>query len=104
MSASPPLHGYLSASARRRPDAVALVEPGQGQIGYGELDALSDRLRDRLITIGVRPGDRVGIYLRKSIDAVASIYGILKAGAAYVPVDPTAPPARNAYLMHNCAV
>ncbi len=41
--------------------------------------------------MGVRPGDRVGIYLRKSIDAVAAIYGILKAGAAYVPVDPGAP-------------
>jgi hypothetical protein len=52
----------------------------------------------------VRPGDRVGIYLRKSIDAVAAIYGILKAGAAYVPVDPGAPPARNAYILHNCAV
>jgi amino acid adenylation domain-containing protein len=103
MTASP-LHGYFSASALRRPDAVAVVEPGQGQIEYGELDALSDRLRDRLRAIGVRSGDRVGIYQRKSIDGIASIYGILKAGAAYVPVDPTAPPARNAYIMHNCAV
>jgi amino acid adenylation domain-containing protein len=83
---------------------VAVVEPGQGQIAYGELDALADRLRDRLHAIGVQSGDRVGIYLRKSIDGVASIYGILKAGAAYVPVDPTAPPARNAYIVHNCAV
>ena len=42
--------------------------------------------------------------MRKSIDAVAAIYGILKAGAAYVPVDPGAPPARNAYILQNCAV
>ena len=42
--------------------------------------------------------------MRKSIDAVAAIFGILKAGAAYVPVDPGAPPARNAYILQNCAV
>ena len=54
--------------------------------------------------MGVRPGDRVGIHLRKSIDSVAAIYGVLKAGAAYVPVDPLAPAARNAYIMHDCAV
>jgi amino acid adenylation domain-containing protein len=54
--------------------------------------------------MGVRPGDRVGIYLRKSIDAVAAIFGILKAGAAYVPVDPGAPPARNAYIFGDCTV
>lgn len=104
MAASPPLHSYLEATSRHRADAVAVVEPGQGEIRYGELDRLSDRLRDRLRVMGVRPGDRVGIYLRKSIDAVAAIFGILKAGAAYVPVDPTAPPARNAYIMQNCAV
>jgi acyl-CoA synthetase (AMP-forming)/AMP-acid ligase II len=42
--------------------------------------------------------------MRKSIDAVASIFGILKAGAAYVPVDPGAPPARNAYILSDCSV
>ena len=99
-----PLHDYLAATALRRPDSVAVVEPGRGDIKYRELDALSNRLRDRLCAMGVRPGDRVGIYLRKSIDGVAAIHGILKAGAAYVPVDPTAPPARNAYIMHNCSV
>jgi L-proline---[L-prolyl-carrier protein] ligase len=100
----PPLHDYLALSALRRPHSVAVVEPRHGHVEYGELDALSSRLRDRLCAMGVRPGDRVGIYLRKSIDGVAAIYGILKAGAAYVPVDPTAPPARNAYIMHNCSV
>ena len=65
---------------------------------------MSNRVRDRLHALGVRPGDRVGIYLRKSIDSVAAIYGILKAGAAYVPVDPGAPAERNAYIMDNCAV
>jgi amino acid adenylation domain-containing protein len=46
----------------------------------------------------------VGIYVRKSIDAVTSIFGILKAGATYVPVDPAAPAARNAYILSDCSV
>jgi len=99
-----PLHQFLCDAAALHPSHTAVVEPEHGSISYAALDGLSDRLRDRLAAVGVRAGDRVGIYLRKSIDAVAAIYGILKAGAAYVPVDPDAPPARNAYIMHNCAV
>jgi amino acid adenylation domain-containing protein len=98
------LHRGFVDAALRWPDHAAVVEPGRGAITYRELAELSDRLRDRLRAMGVRPGDRVGIHVRKSIDAVAAIYGILKAGAAYVPVDPGAPPPRNAYIMHNCAV
>jgi amino acid adenylation domain-containing protein len=98
------LHEFLDASARRTAQRVAVREPGGGWLAYGELAALSDRLRDRLIHMGVRPGDRVGIYLHKSIDSLAAVFGILKAGAAYVPVDPTAPAARNAYIHTNCSV
>ena len=98
------LHEYFLESSLRSPSAVAVVEPGHGSLTYAELDALSDRLRDRLAALGVRRGDRVGIYMRKSIDSLATIYGILKVGAAYVPVDPGAPPARGAYIMHNCDV
>ena len=47
-----------------------------------------------LVRSGVRPGDRVGIYGHKSVGTVVALFGILKAGAAYVPVDPDAPPAR----------
>ena len=98
------LHELFVQSAERYPQHEAVVEPGVGSVTYRELAVLSDRLRDRLYALGVRSGDRVGIYMRKSIDTVAAIYGILKTGAAYVPVDPGAPPARNAYIMHNCAV
>ncbi len=98
------LHEAFIASARQSPWAVSVVEPGKGAITYGELDALSDRLRDRLAQLGVGRGDRVGIYLRKSIDSVATLLGALKAGAAYVPVDPGAPAARGAYILHNCDV
>lgn len=95
---------FLERSAEVRPEAVAAEEPGAGLIRYRELAEISDRLRDRLIELGVGRGDRVGIYLHKSIDSLASIFGILKAGAAYVPVDPTAPASRCAFILSDCAV
>lgn len=98
------LHQFLSDSAQDYPDRIAVEEPGKGEISYQDLSELSNRLRDRLHQLGVCPGDRVGIYMRKSIDAVASIFGILKTGAAYVPVDPNAPVSRNAYILNDCDV
>jgi amino acid adenylation domain-containing protein len=52
----------------------------------------------------VARGDRVGIYLNKSVESVIAVFGILKAGATYVPLDPGAPVKRVAYIMHNCAM
>jgi amino acid adenylation domain-containing protein len=98
------LHRLLSDAATRYPNRFAIEEPGFGSLTYVELDDLSDRVRDRLAALGVGLGDRVGVYMRKSIDAVAVIFGILKTGAAYVPVDAGAPAPRNAYILHNCAV
>jgi amino acid adenylation domain-containing protein len=104
MADSVALQKFLVLSARRFAQKSAVEDPGKGFITYKELDAVTDRLRDRLVRLGVCPGDRVGFYLRKSIDSIASIYGILKSGAAYVPVDPGAPTSRNAYIFANCAV
>src|SRR4029450_13558899 len=98
------LHQLLDVSASRFPDNVAVEEGENASTSYAELAGLSDRLRDRLREMGVGLGDRVGICMRKSGDAIASIFGIMKAGAAYVPADPTAPALRNAFIFHNCAV
>jgi L-proline---[L-prolyl-carrier protein] ligase len=98
------LHQLLDISASRVPDNLAVEESESGRISYRDLGHLSDRLRNRLREIGLGVGDRAGICMRKSADAVASIFGIMKAGAAYVPTDPTAPASRNAYIFHNCAV
>ncbi len=98
------LHQYFERSAAQNAAAVAIEQADGATITYGELAALSDRVRDRLVLEGVEAGDRVGLYLRKTIDTVASILGVLKAGAAYVPVDPTAPASRNAYIFDNCRV
>ena len=104
VSSVPVLHDFLSRAAAQTPDATAVVEPGVGALSWRELDELSDRVRDRLRSFGVQPGDRVGLYLRKSIDGLASVYGIMKTGAAYVPVDPDAPAARCALIFADCAV
>ena len=98
------LHDYFIDACACYPERTAVIEPGHGHVSYRALADLSDRVRDHLRSLGVSGGDRVGIYLHKSVDAVAAIYGILKAGAAYVPVDPGAPPARCAYILHNCGV
>ena len=98
------LHHLLDLCASRFPDNVAIEESETGSIRYAELAHLSDRLRDRLRAMGVGPGDRVGICMRKSADAIASMFGIMKTGAGYVPADSTAPVSRNAYIFDNCAV
>jgi amino acid adenylation domain-containing protein len=99
------LHAFLERQVEAKGDRTALIEPGgSGCVDYATLGHVSDRLRDRLVTMGVGRGDRVGIYLRKSADSVISIFGILKSGAAYVPVDATAPASRNAYIHNDCGV
>jgi amino acid adenylation domain-containing protein len=87
------LHQLLRRAAAGHPDHIALVD-GERSFTYSELDAWSDELARGLRRSGVERGDRVGIYLNKSAEAIAAIYGALKAGATYVPLDPTAPMSR----------
>jgi acyl-CoA synthetase (AMP-forming)/AMP-acid ligase II len=103
MSAARSLDRYLADSARTRGDHPA-IEKSDHSISYRELSELSDRVSCRLREQGIQSKDRVGIYLHKSIDRMASIFGILKSGATYVPVHPLAPASRNAYIFNNCAV
>ncbi len=98
------LHPMLDESARRRPEHPAVEELSGSAICYADLAVQSDRLRDRLAYMGVSPGDRVGICLRKSADAITAMFGVLKAGAAYVPVDAAAPARRNGYIFSDCTI
>jgi amino acid adenylation domain-containing protein len=93
----------LSRSAARDPTHEAVVFKDQ-HLTYGELEQASNRLAHVLLAAGVRRGDRVGIYLAKSPASLISIYGILKTGAAYVPIDPGAPQRRLAYIVGNCGI
>lgn len=97
------LHQLLAKSARRRPDGEA-VAFNEERLTYRELDRLSNQLAHALRAGGVERGDRVGIYLSKSPRSVVAIFGVLKAGAAYVPLDPAAPPRRVAFMIANCAM
>lgn len=95
------LHEYLSGNAAEAPNRLAVVD-GEESITYGELDRRADAAARSLIDMGVKKGDRVGLYLEKSIDAVVAIYGVLKAGGAYVPLDPSSPVSRLAYIVQDC--
>jgi amino acid adenylation domain-containing protein len=85
-------------------DRPAIVEPGRGHVSYAELDRLADAVCGRLQRLGIEPGRRVGIYARRSSDAIALMLGTLRAGCAYVPVDPAAPAERNAEIFKDCRV
>jgi amino acid adenylation domain-containing protein len=92
----------LTASALSRPDAVAVLN-GNRSITYGELDERASRVAALIRKAGVERGDRVAVYIDKSIEAVTAVYGVLRAGAAYVPLDPQAPPARLAYIARDAS-
>ena len=95
------LHQLLTATARQRPDAEAVRLLDQA-ITYRELDQLSNQVAQLLIANGVVRGDRVGIYLQKSPGAIAAIFGIMKTGACYVPVDANAPGMRLQEIGRQC--
>jgi amino acid adenylation domain-containing protein len=94
---------YLTNSARRHPDRHA-VESREGTLTYRELDELSGRVAATLSSAGIGRGDRVGILMPKHHRGVAVMLGVLKTGAAYVPVDPSAPARRAALILVDCAV
>jgi amino acid adenylation domain-containing protein len=95
------LHELLERSAARDPRHQAVSFEGRS-VTYAELDRQSNLLAGALIDAGVTPGDRVGILLEKSIEAVTAIFAALKAGAVYVPLDVNAPTARLTTIVDNC--
>jgi len=98
------LHELLELSARDHAERVAVVD-GERSLTYAELDERSSRLANHLQTSGIRRGDRVGLYLQKSLESIVALYGVMKAGAAYVPIDPNAPAASRAtYIVENCDI
>ncbi|MDN5202268.1 amino acid adenylation domain-containing protein [Fulvivirgaceae bacterium BMA10] len=95
------LQHLLKQAARKSPQKEVIIA-GETKLTYKQLDKLSNRFANLLIATGVKKGDRVGLYMPKNIPAVIGVFGILKAGAAYVPLDINAPSARIAFFIQNC--
>lgn len=91
---------FLELSARRFPEKTALVSGAQ-RLSYREIAEHSNRLAHGLIAVGVRRGDRVAVYLDNSVDAVLSVFAILKAGAVFMMVNPTTKVAKLTYVLNN---
>ena len=96
------LPAYLERSAERFPDLPAVFDPQTGAVSYADLNDLADRVAGYLTSLGVRSGARVGLLLPKSAVKVVALYGVMKAGAAYIPLDWTAPAARLRTIVADC--
>jgi amino acid adenylation domain-containing protein len=98
------LADYLEASAQRFADRPAVFDPAGWHLTYEELNRQADALAAFLAGRGLAPGDRVGVVLPKSAAAVVALFGVMKTGAAYVPVDYTAPAERGRRILADCQV
>ena len=93
----------LVRHAREAPSRPAVAH-GTQVVTYGELHEESDRLMQLMVRHGVGPGDRVGLLLPKAPRGIAAMQAILKAGAAYVPLDPAAPAKRVGFILQDCKI
>ncbi|MCR8717523.1 amino acid adenylation domain-containing protein [Pseudomonas syringae] len=98
----PLIHRRIEQQARAFPDAVAAAFQGQ-HLTYTQLNRHANALARRLIDHGVRPDDRVAVVSRRSLETLIGLLAILKAGAAYVPIDPSHPRERLNYLLSDSA-
>ncbi|MBW8837979.1 MAG: AMP-binding protein, partial [Burkholderia sp.] len=95
-----PVTARIAAQAHARPDAVALVD-GDEEVTYAQLDAWSGAIAQELIRLGAGAEVRVGVAMQRSAALVASLLGVLRAGAAYVPLDPSYPAERLAHIVDD---
>src|SRR5690242_1874055 len=92
------VHDLFAEQAQARPDAPAICA-WDGELTYGELDALSTKLAGRLIQLGVQPEDVVPLCFEKSMWTVVAMLAVLKAGGAFVPLDPDHPRSRHEEIL-----
>jgi amino acid adenylation domain-containing protein/non-ribosomal peptide synthase protein (TIGR01720 family) len=97
------LHRHFERQAARTPDAAAITA-GDTTLTYAVLNARANGIARRLRSVGVTRGARVGICLDRGPDLVPAILGVLKAGAAYVPMDPNYPDERLAWLARDARI
>ncbi|MBK4998717.1 amino acid adenylation domain-containing protein [Pseudomonas sp. S31] len=98
-----PVHRLFEQQAARVPEALAVVAEN-GQLTYRELDNNANGLAGRLQAQGVAAGDVVGVMAERSVEFVATVLALMKLGAAYLPLEPGLPAARQAYLLEDAGV
>jgi amino acid adenylation domain-containing protein len=96
------LHDKFEQWVTRRPQAVA-VSHGKRHICYGELGERATALARRLLDAGLQPGELVAITLDRSIEVIVAILAVLKAGGAYLPIDPAVPEERQRFIRSDAA-
>ncbi|MEM7125451.1 MAG: amino acid adenylation domain-containing protein [Chloroflexota bacterium] len=95
------LQNLVSMSAKSNPNGLAIVDTHQS-VTYAQLDGLANQMVHALQAQGIRLGDRVGIWLHKSVYGVVAMQAVLRLGAAYVPLDPLCPPSRVMSIVQDC--
>nr|UXB94867.1 non ribosomal peptide synthetase [Pseudomonas syringae] len=96
------VHALVEALAISTPEAIA-AQVGSHSLSYAELNRQANALAHYLISLGVRPDDRVAVVARRGLETLTGLLAVLKAGACYVPVDPAHPDERIAYLLSDSA-
>ncbi|RYZ32395.1 MAG: non-ribosomal peptide synthetase, partial [Myxococcaceae bacterium] len=94
------LHALFAAQAAKTPDGVAVVHEGAA-LSYAQVEARANQLARHLRTLGVGEESRVGVCVERTAEMVVALLGVLKAGAAYVPLDATYPKDRLAYMLEG---
>lgn len=97
------IHSLFEEQAARTPDNPAIID-GERVVSYLELNRAADLLARRLASMGAGRGARIGIIMKHSIETVAAILGVLKTGAAYVPLDPEYPLRRRSFMIRDSSI
>jgi non-ribosomal peptide synthetase component F len=102
-----PHHGSIpemvSSAAARMPTHTALVQQHR-RVPYGSLNGRANQIARYLLSLGIKPEDRIGLWMGRSIEFCIGALGILKAGAAYVPLDPSYPEARRTSIAKDAGL
>ncbi len=96
------IHGLFERCAAARPDELAIACEDE-RLSYAALNARANRLAHHLRGLGVRPDSRVAICAERSVDMAVAMFATLKAGGAFVPLDPVHPDSRLAEMLEDCA-
>ena len=94
------LHQLIATQAVRTPDATAVICE-DGQLSYAELERRSNQLAHHLLALGLKTGEPVALAVDRSLSMMIGLLGIMKAGGAYIPVDPAYPPDRITYMLED---